>query len=164
MFSHAAVRLASDCQSPYDFLALATTSVGWRSIVTYVGATPSSCAARAHSGRNQTVRGSLTTTASPWRSSPASHSRAVATALSETSHVRSHAAGRESLTVHAAAAQQLRVEVDHPARLAEAARVGVVGLHLGLRDVEAELAEDAGEQAGAAAADADDEHEAAARR
>ena len=51
------------------------------------------------------------------------------------------------------------MEVDDPARLAEPARVRVVGVHLRLGDVQPELAEDPGEEARAAPADPDHEEQ-----
>ena len=105
------------------------------------------------------MRGSLTTIASALASSPRSHSRSSSCTFGAASAICSQAAGRESLSVTRLSFSSARVEVDHPARLAEPARVGVVGLHLGLRDREAELAEDPRQQAGAAAADTDDEDE-----
>src|SRR5829696_10140713 len=101
MLIHAATRLAGVCQVPYDLSALFRISAGWRSIVTNEVDMPRSAAVRVHSGRNQLVRGSLTTTASPFSSSPASHLRSAARAASSSAvaNVASHALGRESLTV-----------------------------------------------------------------
>src|SRR5919108_2033928 len=52
------------------------------------------------------------------------------------------------------------MELDDPARLPEAARICVIGMNLRLRDVQPAPTEDAGEQAGSAAAYADDEDQA----
>ena len=55
--------------------------------------------------------------------------------------------------------EQPLVELRHPQRLVVAARVALVGLHLGLRDVEAEPLEGAGDAAGAAASRPRDDDE-----
>ena len=59
--------------------------------------------------------------------------------------------------LHVAALEQLVVEVDHPLRLTEPSRVGVVGLHLRLRHVHAERLQRAGHRAGAAPSGPDHE-------
>ena len=64
--------------------------------------------------------------------------------------------------LHVAAREQLGVQVDDPARLPEPLGVGRVGDHLGLGHVQAQRAQRAGHRARAAAARADDEHDAAA--
>ncbi len=111
------------------------------------------------------MRGSLTTTRVALRelrpqprAQLGAHRRVVRTAAVVLARGRARVVDGDAARAH-----QAPVEVDDPVRLAEAARVGVVGVDLRLGDVEAELAEHAREQARAAAAHADDEDQALRR-
>ena len=132
---HALARLASLCQSPYERFALAITSAGWRSIVIVAVPAPSSAA---HLGpeRQEPDRprvldddvGAVAQLAAQPVAELVAHGRAGAGVVGPLP-----GRGPRVVDRHAPAAHQLVVEVDDPARLAEPARVRVVGLDLGLR-------------------------------
>ena len=143
--SHAAARLAAGLPRPVGLARARQRLGGMAQHRDERGRHAELARARIHSGRNQTVRGSLTDDGAVLLELPAQpRASSPWTAASLGRRRRDLPGGRPRVVDrHAARLEQPGVEVDDPARLAEPARVGLVGVDLGLRDVEAELAEDA---------------------